>query len=266
MAESLIETPIKTSKNPEIQNQVDIHIRRLSKRRKRSGLTDINDEARDKVAAQLRIQRVKEALESTKEDAMKDKLTGLPNRRHMEDILQAKAAEATRKGKSFKVAIADVDHFKRVNDTFGHPVGDQMLQAFAEVDEEQAREEEKMGRWGGEEFLKIVDGDTDINGLSHMFTRLSQGMKKKSREILSQHNNIATDMDKVTFSMGVADYIPGVTSLADMIKKADEALYAAKHAGRDTLVYAMPVFDDTDSQPVYQLQPIPKMRISATEA
>jgi len=157
--------------------------------------------------------------------AMRDELTGMPNRRSITEYARLQwAARAAHDGK-FRVAILDIDHFKRVNDDFGHDVGDAVLVAFSQACAGKLRSSDRLGRYGGEEFLLIMPG-ADATQVSIVFDRLQQAVQNLAVAGLPADR-------RLTFSMGVAEAFGGSDSLAEVIHRADEALYRAKQNGRN---------------------------------
>ena len=157
--------------------------------------------------------------------AMRDDLTGLPNRRSILEFarLQFRGRRAADKG--FCVALIDLDHFKAINDEFGHNVGDAVLVAFSDAWQRQLRVNDRMGRFGGEEFLLVMPG-SDAAQIAQVFERLRSAVQKV--EVVG----LPADR-RLTFSMGGAEARTDGETLDGMIKRADEALYRAKQAGRD---------------------------------
>lgn len=155
-----------------------------------------------------------------------DALTGLPNRRFMQDRLAGAVAQSSRDGGSFALALIDIDFFKRINDTFGHGVGDAVLVHVAASFKALMREYDVCCRWGGEEFLVLFSGVglTDAVALAE---RLRGG--------IAVHPDHPADMPPVTVSIGVAVHRPG-EDVEHCIQRADEALYRAKHQGRNCVV------------------------------
>jgi diguanylate cyclase (GGDEF)-like protein len=155
--------------------------------------------------------------------ALVDGLTGLANRRACADALHAETARAERLDTPLSVVLADLDGFKDVNDVHGHPVGDEVLRAFADVLRETLRESDVAGRWGGEEFLLLLPG-ADEEGAAQLAERV--------RVVLAaRHISGARDL-RVTASFGVAEYTPG-SGTEQLVGAADTALYRAKRAGKD---------------------------------
>ena len=157
--------------------------------------------------------------------ARTDALTGLANRAEAVQALDRLAAASVRSGRPFAVAMVDIDHFKAVNDRFGHAGGDEVLRRVAAALADATREADLVARWGGEEFL-VVMGDTDDAGALLAAERLADTVRRQRVE------------RSVTISVGTA---AGVTADADeLVGRADHALYEAKAAGRDQVVAATP--------------------------
>lgn len=159
--------------------------------------------------------------EQLKMAATIDKLTGIYNRQTLDDVLAREIARAHRYKTPLSLIMADIDHFKQVNDSFGHQIGDQVLRAIAVTLKESVRRSDMVGRWGGEEFM-IVAPQTEIENTIAMAEKLRKLIAGRS----FPHN------DTVTVSMGVARMNADDT-IESIIHRADEALYAAKHAGRN---------------------------------
>lgn len=156
--------------------------------------------------------------------ARHDELTGLLNRRSLLALLDEELQRAARYGAPLSVALIDIDHFKRVNDTLGHLAGDKVLKVFADTLLRHTRGTDRFGRYGGEEFLLIVTGTAAETALVPM---------ERMRDALS-----STDMGAiapglaVTFSSGIASYRAGEESEM-LLQRADQALYRAKSDGRN---------------------------------
>ncbi|OGB05979.1 MAG: hypothetical protein A3G29_11685 [Burkholderiales bacterium RIFCSPLOWO2_12_FULL_64_99] len=160
--------------------------------------------------------------------ATRDELTGLFNRRHMLEVLTQHQKRLIRSGHHrFCLALLDIDHFKRINDTHGHGVGDEVLREFAATLQRALRDTDVLARWGGEEFLLLINDtspDLAIIGVD------------RARELLAASPLLAHMPDlKVTFSAGLTGY-DDVEELSTCIERADRALYRAKSEGRDRTV------------------------------
>jgi diguanylate cyclase (GGDEF)-like protein len=157
-----------------------------------------------------------------------DHLTGLFNRRHLDDGLHAVLASSRRHAYPFAVLLVDVDHFKSVNDRYGHEAGDRVLQAVAAALNAAVRTEDLVGRWGGEEFL-VLAPFTDVSGAEVLGERLREGI----------HSGTVGSDVAVTVSIGAAVVEqPGVAASA-VLRAADRLLYDAKAAGRDRVRIAL---------------------------
>ena len=158
------------------------------------------------------------------EQAMRDALTGLLNRRAILDLLEKETQQCLETGQELSIVLADLDHFKSINDTYGHLAGDRVLQEVSKVLTSGVRDAEKVGRYGGEEILIVLVGCS----LSHAVSRADE-----LRVAVSSHP-IQTEGTTLfaTFSVGVADFHPAKSS-RQLIAEADAALYRAKEAGRD---------------------------------
>ncbi len=147
-----------------------------------------------------------------------DELTGLANRRRLEQVLEEEAARSARTGRVFAVLMLDMDHFKDVNDTFGHQVGDDILRRCGELLRENVRASDFIARYGGEEFCAVLR-ETTVGGARLAAERLRQALGCMSDPM-------------PTVSIRVAVWNPG-TDWQQVLGEADEALYAAKRAGRN---------------------------------
>jgi diguanylate cyclase len=155
--------------------------------------------------------------------ASTDGLTGLANRRHFLDEA-ARRMELLRPGKALGIALMDLDHFKRVNDLYGHAAGDEVLRRFAQLVTENLREEDLVARFGGEEFILLLD-KTDIDTLQQCVERIRTAFASMDFDMLAGTN-------RFTFSAGMALVRAG-DNLEARILQADQALYMAKELGRN---------------------------------
>ena len=153
-----------------------------------------------------------------------DPLTGLANRRYTETVLTARFAEQARFDQTFGLILCDIDHFKQVNDTYGHDVGDRVLKMVAQTLGHNVRTFDLVGRWGGEEFV-IVVANVSVGQLQ----RIAEGMR-----ILVAQSSLDLNGDKLSVTMSAG----GTTALrndspATLLQRADALLYESKAAGRD---------------------------------
>jgi diguanylate cyclase (GGDEF)-like protein len=156
--------------------------------------------------------------------ATQDHLTQLFNRRYIQEALQLELERSERTDSIFSIMVIDIDHFKSVNDTYGHNIGDQVLMEFSKILTDSVRTIDLVARWGGEEFL-IICPETDINGAKKLGEKLLNAIRSNS------NNNI----QHVTASIGIACAGKSDTT-ESLIHKADDCLYQAKNTGRDSLV------------------------------
>lgn len=156
--------------------------------------------------------------------ALFDYLTELPNRRYIDSFLSNRLSEFEKLGISFSVIIIDIDHFKDVNDTYGHEVGDEVLKMIAKTMRNAFRKSDFLGRWGGEEFLAIITGVSEED-LSRVCEKIRILVKNS---VL--HTNQSTV--SVTISIGSTVVHPGDTA-ASIQKRSDDAMYISKQTGRD---------------------------------
>lgn len=162
--------------------------------------------------------------------ASTDPLTGLFNRRHVFAQIENELNRYRRYGEAFSVILIDADHFKRVNDRFGHGAGDATLCRIADVCRRSVRETDVTGRFGGEEFIVLLP-HTDGRAAAVVAERIRKTMHRTDVEA-------HPDAVAVTLSLGVAEVGPGSDSFDALLKEADTALYAAKDAGRDRVALA----------------------------
>ena len=155
-----------------------------------------------------------------------DALTRLHNRHHVNESLDIEAGRSERSGESCSVLLLDVDHFKSVNDTYGHEAGDVVLQRVAERLKAVTRAQDIVGRWGGEEFIVLLPA-TDVTKAMIVAEKIRQEIQAQS--VIYQAREI-----RVTASLGIAAFMPqSGFSIRDVVNQADLALYAAKEAGRN---------------------------------
>jgi diguanylate cyclase len=160
-----------------------------------------------------------------------DKLTGIYNRSHLDDVLQQEITRHHRNGQPLTVVLCDIDHFKQINDKYGHLTGDIILQQLAQLLKGNMRGTDFCGRWGGEEFL-IICPDTPATAATAIISKLQQSIREADM----------AEQIRLTLSFGIAMLQPG-ESADDQLRRADNALYEAKRLGRDRMILA----NDTES-------------------
>jgi two-component system cell cycle response regulator len=181
------------------------------------------------VAVSLANARMVKRLE---ELATTDGLTGLLNKRALAEMARQKLRSAQRFGKPLSVLVCDLDHFKRVNDTYGHDVGDRVIVGFADVLRRAKRETDAVGRFGGEEFVVVCE-QTDPDGAELLALRIRQELAATT--FVTRDGPLS-----VTCSVGVATYPEAGKDWEELFKATDEALYASKRGGRDRVTLWSP--------------------------
>jgi len=176
-------------------------------------------------ALEMKEIEVRAILAQAHEIANTDVLTFLPNRRKIIVTLQEETIRSNRYQTPLSISILDIDHFKQVNDTYGHTTGDEALRTVAACLREQIRHPDTIGRYGGEEFL-IVLPNSEIAAAKEQAMRLFRNIRELTVEA---HDHSFS----VTISMGIAQYRIGKESWEGFLHRADEALYEAKAQGRD---------------------------------
>lgn len=186
-----------------------------------------------RVRSMLRIKELQDELGEKNREleqlSISDGLTGLFNHRHLQELVHEEFERARRTGEPLSVVMLDLDHFKRVNDLYGHQAGDRVLQELAEILRHTAREIDKLGRYGGEEFLAILP-DTDPVAAEIFAERV--------RDHVARHPFTVGRGEplRLTVSCGMATYPqPGVYNPKMLVQRADQAMYAAKAAGRNRI-------------------------------
>ncbi len=170
---------------------------------------------------------VEEAIEKVKRQAIIDPLTGMYNRRYMYTYLSEKVAEAKKNSSALSIALFDIDYFKKLNDTYGHLLGDDVLKAVSEIIKDSCKDDEIVARYGGEEFLLIMPG----SDLEQAFNRANEIRKNIENTLLS--DELPKD-SPVTISGGVADLKDNYNE-ENLVNEADENLYFAKNSGRNQI-------------------------------
>jgi len=166
-------------------------------------------------------QQLKKVLLELERMANTDKLTGAYNRHKFDEIISGEMKRSSRYGTPLSLVIFDIDHFKKINDTYGHLTGDQVLFNLSNLVQDKIRESDSLARWGGEEFIVLAPG-TGLDKAAELAERL--------REIVATAD--FSPVPQVTISLGVSQFINGDTQ-DTLISRADDALYSAKNNGRN---------------------------------
>lgn len=175
-------------------------------------------------------ERTKELIDKNQELlklSITDKLTEIYNRAKLDKTLQEEFNRSKRYKTEFSVILIDIDFFKKVNDTFGHQIGDDVLKESAQVLKNSIRLTDVLGRWGGEEFL-IISPQTNLEGAVKIAEHINNAIKLYK---------FKTYPNKVTMSIGVASYFEDMSKIEEILLNADKSLYKAKENGRDRVVY-----------------------------
>jgi len=176
------------------------------------------------------IDELRQHLEEVQREAMTDGLTGIANRKHFDIRLGEATTEAMEEGQSLCLLLADIDHFKKFNDTYGHRVGDEVLRVVARTLSDGVKGRDTPARYGGEEFAVILP-QTDLMDAVTVADQIRQKLASKELKNTKSGKSFGT----VTLSIGVAKFRYGET-LDALVQRADEGLYRAKDDGRNRVV------------------------------
>ncbi len=210
-----LDVVLKETKNIEIKSKA-----------KKEELQTIKNDAE---AAQNEIKRLKKELEKSTELIRVDSLTGVLNRKGMNEALEKAEAIMKRTKKSFCVSLIDIDNFKKLNDSLGHHAGDKALIHLAETVKASLRPQDTLARYGGEEFVVILS-DTEVENGVNVMARVQRELAKN---VFVHEEHKLT----ITFSCGVAQVKEGMNAQEALIK-ADQAMYTAKQTGKNRVVGA----------------------------
>ena len=178
-------------------------------------------------AAEKQLDKQTRQIESYLTEARTDALTGLSNRRALDQRLEEMLAAYRKGGKAFVLALIDIDHFKQVNDRYGHPAGDEVLRQMAAALTEQLEGSYLIARFGGEEFAVLLPPPLKLAG---------QRLDKLRKTIAARPIDVGTRKLEITISAGLSEVRDDVVT-GPLIRRADEALYAAKGIGRNRIYF-----------------------------
>jgi diguanylate cyclase (GGDEF)-like protein len=172
-------------------------------------------------------------MEKLKDTSLRDGMTGLYNRRFLEEIIDKIMSQANRNNDTYAIMMLDVDFFKMVNDTYGHDVGDKVIVALSKILKSSIRDSDLAIRYGGEEFIVMLHNASD------------EGMMSIAKKIHSEFAKLSFDVGngqslQKTISIGIAKFPTDGDSIWKCIKYADTALYEAKNTGRNKIVEFKP--------------------------
>jgi diguanylate cyclase (GGDEF)-like protein len=168
------------------------------------------------------VERLQEEL---REQVLHDPLTGLYNRRYLAEMLEHEIARTEREKESLSIIVSDIDHFKVINDTYGHQAGDRFLVEIAGLLKRFTRSSDLICRYGGEEFVLVFPGAAGDSAVQR-----AEEIRQKCAEVIIQHEG--KDLS-VTMSFGLAIYPDHGKNAEEIIIKADKALYISKQTGRN---------------------------------
>lgn len=171
-------------------------------------------------------------LEQVRKEAMTDGLTGVANRKAFDAAMARIVEDSNASNTPFTLLMLDIDHFKSFNDNFGHQIGDQVLKLVARTLIDGVKGKDVAARYGGEEFAIILPDTTLSAGVA-----VGNSLRKvvATKDVINRSSG--DKLGRITMSVGVAEYMPGEKS-ADLIDRADQALYTAKHNGRNQVAAA----------------------------
>ncbi len=178
--------------------------------------------------------KLREHLEQVRREAMTDALTKLANRKAFDDELERQCAAAEARGSSLALAVMDIDHFKRFNDTWGHQTGDQVIRYVASVIGRNSLAPRMAARYGGEEFALLFPAEH-----TQAIQQALEAMRKEIASRTLKRRSTNEDLGAVTISIGLAHWLEG-ESPACLIERADAALYESKRNGRNKLTVSNP--------------------------
>jgi len=203
-----------------LTNKLEVEIQRLNTELKRIK-KDLEDSKRIIYRKEVELKAV---LAQAEEVSHVDELTCLPNRRQIIKNLQNEVKRAERYKTLLSISMIDIDHFKQINDSYGHTIGDQVLFQLANILQDDIRDPDTVGRYGGEEFLVVLP-NTCLEDAAEQAARLCKRVREKDIDI--------GEKVQLTISIGVAEYRHGRETWQKFLSRADMALYEAKNAGRD---------------------------------
>jgi diguanylate cyclase len=182
------------------------------------------------VKASEELNSISDSLKLAELHSKTDALTGLANRRSLAAFLRATQIAAMETGTPLSILMIDIDHFKKFNDNFGHPVGDQVLRLVAKVLQESVREGDLAARYGGEELIAVLPG-TDLD----QCTEIAERVRQRIADARLTRRATGEEISSITVSIGVAQFRLA-ESLEALVERCDRALYHAKRSGRNRTI------------------------------
>jgi len=178
-------------------------------------------------SSKQQVEKLRKELQSARGEALSDPLTGILNRRGFEGAAKLTFDDETALAKGVCLLMVDIDHFKKVNDTYGHLFGDKIIRAIAETLKSKIRGQDSVARLGGEEFAVLLT-ETNVAGARIVAESVRQSIEKGK----IRRNDTREQISGITISIGVSTYSSG-KSIVDLIDQADKALYVSKGSGRN---------------------------------
>lgn len=216
----LTSTLLGTRRPPALEEVGIAEIDHLGKNFHEMG-AQLDERTRELIESRIREQHKESQAEQLEWLAITDRLTGLYNRLKLDTVLQAEIDRGRRSERHFGIMLLDIDHFKLINDSYGHQTGDDILKHLAQLLKAGIRGTDTVGRWGGEEFM-VICPETDEQGLINLAEKLRLAIDSHTFPVIG----------KLTVSFGVSANQPD-DGISDIIARADKALYTAKHLGRN---------------------------------
>jgi diguanylate cyclase len=173
---------------------------------------------------------IRDSLNKSEERAKTDTLTGLPNRRALDEFFRKSQIAAMENGEPLSILLIDIDHFKQFNDNFGHSVGDQVLRLVAKALRDRVRDIDLPARYGGEELVAVLPG-ADLA----VCTAVAERLRRSIADCQITRRSTGEILPGITVSIGVGQFQFG-EAMADLIDRCDRALYLAKKTGRNRVV------------------------------
>ena len=223
--ETLGEVSSQVQTNSDPRSIIEKLVAELSKATTRASALESNF-----VATTQELDKIRDSLKVAEERSNTDALTGLANRRSIDEFFRSAQITAMEKGESLSIFMIDIDHFKKFNDTYGHQVGDQVLRLVAKVLQDNVREGDLAARYGGEELIAVLPGaDLDV------CAGVAERIRSRISEARLTRRSSGKEIASVTVSIGVAQFRMAESAEA-IIERCDRGLYQAKRRGRNQTV------------------------------
>jgi diguanylate cyclase len=230
---ALGEASAEASSGAEPRKLIEGLVRELAKATNRATKLEANFEE-----ASSELDKIRDSLEQAEERSKTDTLTGLANRRALDEFFRLAQMRAMESGEPLSAFMIDIDHFKKFNDTYGHQVGDQVLKLTAAVLREHVRDNDLAARYGGEELMAVLPG-TNLEACRQIAERVRTVIAERR----IRRRTTGEEIGSITISIGVAEFRLG-ESEDNLIERCDRALYLAKREGRNRVMTENDLTDD----------------------